>query len=1054
MTSKMARPVAILLVVLLLALPASSLEVAAWGNGSSTSVEFPNFGIHDITTDIALRTASLTAADLMTWMNDWYVRNETDYGYSFDPASTRPTDTDNINAYTDDPDSAWQDWDNHTIYIHRRSSWDPPEGDAVIRTSQLYNMTRNHLYGWLMNGSVRYDPDQHAAAYYAGLMAHYVMDITQFGHTDWTRLDHSYPADDPVGATYHSYYESRSWSDRALRTIHVDLMMQDLQDLERVDDPAQVVQDLAGFVNGRHGPDVQYQDVDSTTVTLGSTYVKMLELFVTDYDAKNSYNGARGYSEELWNLTLENLWAGMNNLSNLWTSAFLDARDMFKADAPDVVVEQILLDPAEGAYEGLEVNVTVRVRNVGNTSTGDLNVALFIDNESVSEARTDLEVGQMVPVDFVWTAEAGEHEVRVVADVYQQVPEGNETNNVGWKMYTVAEAHHSSRLQVEPSTLTLLQDDTGIFNLTLTNDGNKGDSYRVYLDTFPGAIDFSMTLHVDEQLTIQPGGQVDFSIDVTTLLDNPVGPRYFQVVAEGSNSTSTVTLAVVIGERNVAPYIEVEYEFYGNVSVPMTFDATNSWDRNGDDIGFSWMMNNITIGTGPILVHAFDEEGVYVLGLVANDGSNERRETLEVSILDAIPPSPLVTLLDWDMDAAHIGWTVWNSANASKYFSEYRAYASENNTDPELILAEGNMVANFTLVHVNNAIVIMPFDYWYADEVYVLVTTVNIYGLEVRSNAIRYTPEIRHGYREDPWDQGGDDGVFSFLEFQWVYKFNVTKYSFEFMWREWLPIGDGGYYYLDVSESFVYMPTSFHKETITDLSDTRRIISDLSPGQDVTINLRYYSSDGVRLTSTGVSFSLDENGKPEVIVAPFVDMVVDAASRFHIVGIDLDGNITKMVIDWGDGSVVFETTSDMANVSKVYDKAGIYNITVEAWDNDGDSTTRNSYALVEVDDETSETFLDSITAIALIIFVALLGVIVGHLSGYYRIGREQEGKAEAVEAEEPAAEPEEKTDPEQTAEEIISELEEDLGGEADKEYFDHEPTVSELEEMIPRDPDE
>ncbi|MCK5413935.1 MAG: hypothetical protein KAJ35_00995, partial [Thermoplasmata archaeon] len=522
-------------------------------------------------------------------------------------------------------------------------------------------MTRNHLYGWLMNGSVRYDPDQHAAAYYAGLMAHYVMDITQFGHTDWTRLDHSYPVDDPVGATYHSYYESRSWSDRALRTIHMDLMMQDLQDLERVDDPAQVVQDLAGFVNGRHGPDVQYQDVDSTTVTLGSTYVKMLELFVTDYDANNNYNGARGYSEELWNLTLENLWAGMNNLSSLWTSAFLDARDMFRADAPDVVVEQILLDPAVGAYEGLEVNVTVRVRNVGNTSTGDFNVALFIDNGSVSEARTDLEVGQMVPIDFVWTAEAGEHEVRVVADVYHQVPEANETNNVGWKMYTVTEAHHGSRLVADATTLTLLQDASGTFNLTLTNIGNKADTYRVYLDTYPGAIDFSMTLHVEEQLTIPPGGQETFTIDVTTLLDNPVGPRYFLVIADGDNSTGQVELAVVIEERDVAPYIEVEYGFYGNVSVPMTFDASGTWDRNGDNVSFMWRIDGIDVATGPVLDWIFMEEGDYIINLMAHDGTNERWETLEVSIQDAIPPVPVIQLLDVDIDAASVKWSIWNS---------------------------------------------------------------------------------------------------------------------------------------------------------------------------------------------------------------------------------------------------------------------------------------------------------------------------------------------------------------------------------------------------------
>ncbi|UCC93928.1 MAG: hypothetical protein JSW25_04485, partial [Thermoplasmata archaeon] len=250
----------------------------AWGNGSSASIEWPNFGIHDITCDIALRTATYTSPELLTWMTDWYIRNATDYGYSFDPRSTAPTATDNINAYTDDPDSHWQDWDNHTLYRNRRSWWDPPEGDAATRVSHLYNQTRNHIYGWLMNGSVRYDEDQHRAAYYAGLMAHYVMDITQFGHTDFTRLDHSHPMDDPQLATYHSYYEARSWSDRALRTVHVDLMGQQLPETTRVSDPAQVVRDLAEFVAARHGPDVQFLDVDANTVMLGSTYVKMLEM--------------------------------------------------------------------------------------------------------------------------------------------------------------------------------------------------------------------------------------------------------------------------------------------------------------------------------------------------------------------------------------------------------------------------------------------------------------------------------------------------------------------------------------------------------------------------------------------------------------------------------------------------------------------------------------------------------------------------------------------------------------------------------------------------------
>ncbi len=208
MPSRVARSVLAIVVTLSLAMPLSSLGSEAWGNGSPTSVEWTDFGIHDITCDIALRTATYTSPELLTWMTDWYIRNETDWGASFDPDNLSPTSTDNINAYTDDPDSHIKDWENHTLFLHPRSWWDPADGDAARRVSALYNQTRYHIYQWLMNGSVRYSLDQHYAAYYAGLMSHYVQDITQFGHTDWTRLDHSHPPNyDPDDATYHSYYE-------------------------------------------------------------------------------------------------------------------------------------------------------------------------------------------------------------------------------------------------------------------------------------------------------------------------------------------------------------------------------------------------------------------------------------------------------------------------------------------------------------------------------------------------------------------------------------------------------------------------------------------------------------------------------------------------------------------------------------------------------------------------------------------------------------------------------------------------------------------------------
>jgi len=1045
MKSWVVRPISIMLVTLLLALPATSVGSLAWGNGSSSSTEWPNFGIHDITADIALRSASLTDGDLLTWMNDWYERNATDYGYSFDPASTKPTRTDNINAYTDDPDSYWKDWDNHTLYLNRRSWWDPPDGDASIRVSQLYNQTRDHLYGWLMNGSVRYDLDQHYAAYYAGLMAHYVMDITQFGHTDWTRLDHSHPLDDPVGATYHSYYEARSWSDRALRTMHVDLMQRPVPQLKRVSDPALLVYDLANFISGRHGPDVQYQDVDSNTVTLGSTYVKMLEMFVTDYDAQNSFKGARGYSEELWNLTRENLFAGMDNLTCLWTSAFLDARDLFRADAADVVVEQILFDPAEGAYEGLEVDITAHVHNVGNTSTGDMNVALFIDNGSVSEARIDLDVGQMLPVAFAWTAEGGEHEVRIVADVYRQVPEGNETNNVGWKMYSVAEAHHMSTLEVDNATLWLLQEDSGSFNVTLTNLGNKPDTYLISLDTIPGAVDFSLTL-LAEEITLGSGERTSFSIDVATMLDNPVGPRYFRVIADGGNSTSDIVLTIIISQRNTAPHIVVDYDFYGNTSVPHVFDASGSWDREGDEVSFMWLREDDTpIKTGPILTLNYSKPGDHVIKLMAHDNHLTVYETLEVSILDAVPPALKLKLVDWDIDAAQISWKPWNN---TRHFSEYRVYVSENNSDPEQIMAEGNVVATIEFLYEDNATVIMPFRYWWSEEVHIVLTVVNTFGDEFRSETVSFEPEIRHGYREGQWDWYDGDYIIHPLYWQWVYIDNVTKYSFEVEWREWVPIGEGGHYVLELRNRTENSAVEPFEETILDLTDTHRQFFGFAPGEGYYVSIRYISSDGRRAVEHSDYTRLVKNQLPVVRTAPRLDVVEDEEFTFHIVAEDPDGELTVVTINWGDGPFPLERPGGNVSLKKTYKASGPYTITVEVWDDDGNSTVVTTQVKVVKASEDMGGFWNSIIAIALIIFVALLGVIAGHLSGYYRIGREREGKKKA---DEPEAEPEEEAEPEQTAEEIISELEEDLGKEKDKEFFDHEPTVAELEEMIPKD---
>jgi hypothetical protein len=187
---------------------------------------------------------------------------------------------------------------------------------------------------------------------------------------------------------------------------------------------------------------------------------------------------------------------------------------------------------------------------------------------------------------------------------------------------------------------------------------------------------------------------------------------------------------------------------------------------------------------------------------------------------------------------------------------------------------------------------------------------------------------------------------------------------------------------------------------------------------------------------------------------------------------DTVGNIS---VDWGDGSeletwdYVFEEDDPInMTLGHTYLEDGNYTIRVNdnrmgsiIWINGswhyyhynmfGQDIQTSAQALAvisaaEGDDEEPTPWTDYLIAIALILLIAAIGVLAGHLTGYYRIGSGGRPKVEPSDEE-----PLEEAEPEQTAEEIISELEEDLGDE-DDEYLDHEPTVAELEAMIPRPP--
>ncbi len=762
------RPLLALALACLVALPAAlalSDAALAWGNGDGASAVYPDFGVHDMATDFALRDLQFFSLASISWATDWYLFNSSDWGPSFDPASTRPTATDNLVAYTDDPDSDHMDWDNHTHFLNRQTATSPSEGDAARRVADLYNQTTDALLAWMRNGSRKWDANEHRAAYLAGLMSHYLMDTTQFGHTDYTLLDHAHPADDPEGATYHSYYESRVWTDSALKLLDITLKNSQLPRPSRTTDPWRLVDDLARYVNSRDGTTVQLTDADSEVVTVGSDYAWALATFASNWDAFVTFNGARGYDQGLWDYTLANLVAGIENLTTLWFSAFHDARDEFRATAPDVYLEGCDVTPAEGAVDGDQVLVEAYILNKGASPTGNFSVALYVDSEwanSTTVGSLDADGWAVVPIG--WTGVAGVHDLYVVADSLYEVVESNETNNVWAAGYIVGLERHASRFSKDPVSIFLSQDSTGGFLLILFNEGNRPDVYEISILPESDPFDLFVTI-LEDEIVLAAGARYTFHVDVTAPLDAPPGERSFTVIAKGGNSTATVELTVYITERQLPPFIVLEYGHFANVSVPHTFDASGSWDHNGDSITFTWDFGDGGTAFGPVVTHAYSAVGVYEGALNASDGKLHRVFIFEVSVIDAIPPASALAVLDVDMDAAVVSWTPWRSGH---YFSEYRIFISTSSVADDVFSAR-NLSYTITRSYVDNATIRLVW----GQTCYVGLVTVNALGLEVRSPVLAIVPALR--VMGDP----GPDLA------KWVELTNLTKNGLDARWPAW-----------------------------------------------------------------------------------------------------------------------------------------------------------------------------------------------------------------------------------------------------------------------------
>ena len=97
--------------------------------------------------------------------------------------------------------------------------------------------------------------------------------------------------------------------------------------------------------------------------------------------------------------------------------------------APDFIIQNVTWSP-EIPSMGDEVTFTVTIKNQGGDQAGSSYVAYHIDDTYQTSASVNqIDQGATATKTFTWTALAGAHTIKAVADTGNQVMESDETNN-------------------------------------------------------------------------------------------------------------------------------------------------------------------------------------------------------------------------------------------------------------------------------------------------------------------------------------------------------------------------------------------------------------------------------------------------------------------------------------------------------------------------------------------------------------------------------------------------------------------------------------------------
>jgi len=331
------------------------------------------------------------------------------------------------------------------------------------------------------------------------------------------------------------------------------------------------------------------------------------------------------------------------------------------------------------------ITIYAKIRNVGELNADNVSVKFLDHSATISLVNVSLiPASSYTTVDTSWNATPnGWHCIKVIIDHYNTINETNENNNIATQWINV----HA--FEDPTSDLYIYAEDIVFSNM----HPNPGETVTIYAtihnNGFADAHNISVVFSIDNELTLSNQMisllQVGESKTLLTcwlasqngshVVKVEIDPDY--IINDPDINNNAATKAILVGDPPPTPPIAsfTYVPYLPIVGETITFDASASYDPDGEIVSWQWAFGDGNTTEGEITTYSYSSEGNYMVTLTITDNEGE------LSILDRtieiVIKKPVVILVHGfhadDYNPNNIWYNMKNDLNDSYtvYVSHY-----------------------------------------------------------------------------------------------------------------------------------------------------------------------------------------------------------------------------------------------------------------------------------------------------------------------------------------------------------------------------------------------